>query len=152
MKPKLLGVLFAAVFVLTSLELGLRLFGPFQRAGKSPDNILWQTDPVIGFAPAANLHTIFYTNEWSNEVHTNEFGFRIANTPSVRMGSTRDTMLFLGDSQTMAVQVPVESSYVSLVEKELLRSRRPMRVVNAGCNGFNTVQEYLFFKTGIYAK
>lgn len=46
----------------------------------------------------------------------------------------------------MAVQVPAESTYVHLVERELNRRGLAIRTINAGCNGFNTVQEYFFFR------
>ena len=139
-------VLVSGLFVLGCLETGLRLLGPFKRAGKTPDHVLWQADPDIGFAPAANLDTVVYSNEWINEIHTDAFGFRIASTAPPSTISASDSILFLGDSQTMAVQVAAQETYVSLIEEELLHRSRPMRVINAGCNGFNTVQEYLFFQ------
>lgn len=146
LKLKVLAVLFSTLLGVISLEVGLRFFGPFERAGKSPDNILWQPDEEIGFAPAADLDAILSSNEWLNEVRTNEFGFRISNASSPSVDSSLDTIMFLGDSQTMATQVPAESTYVSIIERELARKGHPVRVINAGCNGFNTVQEYLFFK------
>ena len=146
LKPRVLAVLFSTLLGLISLEVGLRFFGPFERAGKSPDNILWQPDEEIGFAPAVDLDAILSSNEWLNEVRTNEFGFRISNASSPSVDSSLDTIMFLGDSQTMATQVAAESTYVSIIGRELARKGHPMRVINAGCNGFNTVQEYLFFK------
>ena len=139
LKPRVLAVLFSTLLGVISLEVGLRFFGPFERAGKSPDNILWQPDEEIGFAPAADLDAILSSNEWLNEVRTNEFGFRISNASSPSVDSSLDTIMFLGDSQTMATQVPAESTYVSIIERELARKGRPMKAINAGCNGFNTV-------------
>lgn len=146
MKANVVRVLLSILLGLTILELGLRLFGPFPRAGKTPDHILWQVDEEIGFGPAANLDAIIYSNEWLNEVRTNEFGFRISDASSAAVDSSLDTIMFLGDSQTMAVQVPAESTYSSVIKRELFRRGRPIKVINAGCNGFNTLQEYLFFK------
>lgn len=54
----LLGILLAVIL----LEVALRLFGPYQRAGKTPGHVLWQPDPEIGFVPAANLTTTYYSN------------------------------------------------------------------------------------------
>ncbi|MBI3015271.1 MAG: hypothetical protein HYY65_09480 [Candidatus Tectomicrobia bacterium] len=81
-----------------------------------------------------------------NEVRTNEFGFRIAAGQSGPIPPGEGTILFLGDSQTTAVQVPAESTYVSLIERELVRKGWAVKTMNAGSNGFNTVQEYLFFR------
>src|SRR2546426_7282830 len=77
---------------------------------------------------------------------TNEFGFRTARAAPIVKRLASESILFLGDSQTMGEQVPQEFTFVSLVESELARRGLRWRAINAGCNGFNTVQEYLFFK------
>jgi len=109
------------------LEIGLRILGPFQRAGKSPD-------------------TVAFTAEWVNHIRTDQFGFRVSDGEPRSDPPAERGILFLGDSQTMAVQVPAEATYVYLVERELSRRGLAVRAINAGCNGFNTVQEYLFFR------
>lgn len=147
-KAKLLVFLFSTFVGLAFAEVGLWSVGPFQRAGKSPDHILWQPDAEIGFAPAANLNAVAYSNEWSNRVRTNEFGFRINSTflPSTNSRSDKNTIMFLGDSQTMGAQVPAQATYVALIEREFANKGRAVNAINAGCNAFNTVQQYLFFR------
>ena len=117
LKARLWVLVVSTVLGLIIAEIGLRLVGPVERAGKSPDHILWQPDAEIGFAPAANLKTIVYWSEWVNEIRTNEFGFRISNFSPGLADVKSETILFLGDSQTMAAQVPAEATYVSLIEK-----------------------------------
>jgi lysophospholipase L1-like esterase len=146
LKNRILAILFSVFLVLAGLEIGLIAFGPFKRAGKSPDHLLWEADQEIGFVPAPNLDIVAYTNEWKNHVRTNEFGFRVSEGRHFSTDGASNSMLFLGDSQTMGVQVPVDCTYVALIEKELSARGRRLRTINAGCNGFNTVQEYLFFK------
>src|SRR5437870_5564022 len=114
-----LAVLVSAVFILLCLEVGLRLFGPFKQAGKTPDNILWQPNTQIGFAPASNLDTVVYAAEWMSHMITNEFGFRTARALPVVNRPASESILFLGDSQTMGEQVPAEVTFVSIVEGEL---------------------------------
>lgn len=145
MKKNLLTLLLATLFGTACLEIGLNLFGIFQYAGKSPDNILWQPDTEIGFAPAVNLKAQVHTAEWMNEIQTNEFGFRVAEPALALKGAASESILFLGDSQTMATQVAVQDTYIYLIGRELDRKDIQLDVINAGCNGFNTVQEYLFF-------
>lgn len=149
-RPRLAALTVLAAAVLLGAGAGeavLRVVGPFQRAGKTPDHVLWRPDPAIGFAPAANLDAEVFTSEWLTRVRTDRFGFRLAaDATNARDPGDGPMLMFLGDSQTMGVQVPAESTFTELVGGELARRGLIWRAVNAGCNGFNTVQAYLFFE------
>lgn len=51
---------------------------------------------------------------------------------------TRRTVVFLGDSLTAGLGLPLEQSFPSLIEARLQAERRPWKVVNAGVSGDTT--------------
>ncbi|MBL0209301.1 MAG: penicillin acylase family protein [Holophagaceae bacterium] len=51
---------------------------------------------------------------------------------------TRRTVVFLGDSLTAGLGLPLEQSFPSLIEARLRAERRPWKVVNAGVSGDTT--------------
>lgn len=49
--------------------------------------------------------------------------------------SMAQTILFLGDSLTEGYQLPKEEAYPALVEKELKKARKDIKVINGGVSG-----------------
>ena len=82
------------------------------------------------------------------EVSINDLGLR--ERPIGRKQEDEVRVLFLGDSVTFGWRVPVEQTFVRLLESRLSsRLGRPVRTVNSGVGGYNTVQEKWFlFRSG----
>lgn len=80
-------------------------------------------------------------------VTINSLGLRDREIPyDKRLGQKR--ILFLGDSMTAAMQVPLEATFVKLLETRL-RARpeyADWEVINGGVNAFGTDNELLFFR------
>jgi lysophospholipase L1-like esterase len=75
------------------------------------------------------------------EVSINELGLRDRPLEKKQAGEVR--ILLLGDSVTFGWGVPVEATFGRRLEQMLVsRLGRPVRTVNTGVAGYNTVQEY----------
>jgi len=146
LRVRVLAICLTAILSIGLLEISLLAVGPFKRAGKTPDYVLWESDAAIGFVPARHLDVLFYTNEWINRVRTDFRGFRVAGAGQESGVVDQNTILFLGDSQTMGIPVAATETFVARLGMMLARRGSPFRTVNAGCNGFDTAQEYLFFR------
>jgi hypothetical protein len=90
------------------------------------------------------------TREGRAWVSINEDGFR---GPSVAQrkpkGLTR--IAVLGDSFTLATQVPYERTFCSVLQRELERAlRRPVQVLDFGVSGYGTGQEYLTLREEVW--
>ena len=59
-------------------------------------------------------------------------------TPSTVPAVTQRTLIFLGDSLTAGLGLPLEQSFPSLIEARLRAGHRPWQVVNAGVSGDTT--------------
>ena len=151
-----LSVLAAAVLA----ELGLRQLDP-------PPAPATHRQP--GLAPGADSPSGFMRREertgWfpregaSRELADSEgqsFPLRI-NTTGQRGGEVRARLpgerriLFLGDSFTMASQVPEEATFVARAESLLTTSiatatERGVRLINGGVNGYGTYQQLAYYR------
>jgi lysophospholipase L1-like esterase len=79
------------------------------------------------------------------EVRYNEFGLR---DESIGPRTTSELrILALGDSVTFGPGVPQDRIFTALLQKILTaKLKRPVRVINSGVGGYNTVQEYTYLK------
>ena len=62
----------------------------------------------------------------------------VSETPSTVPAVTQRTLVFLGDSLTAGLGLPLEQSFPSLIEARLRAGHRPWKVVNAGVSGDTT--------------
>ena len=99
-------------------------------------------DPVLVFKHASNLRTIYQ----GVEVSTNQLGLRDRGFNRKQAGELR--ILLLGDSVTFGWGVPIEATFGRRLET-ILTSRRayPVKTVNSGVGGYNTVQQYASLKS-----
>jgi hypothetical protein len=83
------------------------------------------------------------------ETSYNEFGLR--DDPILPKGSSEYRILALGDSVVYGAGVAQDKIFTARLQRLLTeRVRRPVRVINSGVGGYNTVQELAFLrKTGL---
>ncbi len=141
------GIIVSAVSLFLSLgavELGIRLFDPlgisyYEWSGE------YQRDKL------ADDHLIFrHKPSWEKRygdvlVTYNERGLR--DRPILPKAEGEFRILALGDSVTFGAGVPQHEIFTTRLEQLLPgRLHRPVRVINGGVGGYNTVQEVTYFK------
>ena len=141
------GIIVSAVSLFLSLgavELGIRLFDPlgisyYEVSGE------YQRDKL------ADDHLIFrHKPSWEKHygdvlVTYNERGLR--DRPILPKAEGEFRILALGDSVTFGAGVPQHEIFTTRLEQLLPgRLQRPVRVINSGVGGYNTVQEVTYFR------
>ena len=139
----LLAIIAAGWFVV--FETGLRLAGGTEAAPEFQR--LFMPDSRIGYRLRPGVSSRFRTAEYDTTISINaqgvrddEFGPKPANERRI---------VVLGDSLVMSVQVALQQTFCKILEARLngLEANGPIhyRVINAGVQGYATVEKYLFF-------
>lgn len=117
-------------------ELLVRVVAPQQLILLRPD--LWTPADSVGWTRRPNVDVVVNTGERPVRVRTDARGFRVAATGP---GPDRAGVLLLGDSFVEALQVEYEQSLAGRLEDTLPDLvGRPVRVYNAGINGWGPSQ------------
>lgn len=141
------GILVSAISLLVSIgvvELVLRLVDPlgisyYELAGNYVRDKLADDQLVFRHKPS------WETSYGRVRVTYNERGLR--DRPILPKGEDEYRVLALGDSVTFGWGVDQEKTFVARLEPLLQGSlHRPVRVINSGVGGYNTVQELTYFK------
>jgi GDSL-like lipase/acylhydrolase family protein len=99
-------------------------------------------DPIRVFKHAPGLQRTYQ----GVRVFINDLGLRDRNLEKKEDGELR--ILLLGDSVTFGWGVPMEATFGRKMESTLAsKLGRPVRTVNTGVGGYNTVQEYAVLRT-----
>ena len=148
-KSKLWGWRLVAVgvsvgLVLVALEIGLRV----RSGGRFSTSLreLFMPDDAIGYRLRPNTSIRYRTREFDTHISTNSLGLRDDEIDPKPAGEFR--ILLLGDSMTLAVQVPVERTFAQQLERRLNEDdSAPLRyrVINGGVQGYGTVEQFLFY-------
>jgi len=110
----------------------------------------WTSDPDYGWTHRAGASGWLYgcvgkRFEWRTFTRINAHGLRDREHEYAKPpGITR--VLILGDSMTEGLQVPLERTFASILERGLHDAGRAVEVINAGVKGFGTDNELLFFR------
>lgn len=106
---------------------------------------IFKLDPELGFTHMTNKK-VTWRSEGSAVSYLNWDGLREHNLSLAKPAGTIRVAL-LGDSLTESLQVPLEQSFSYKLEKSLTEKfKSPVQVINFGCSGYSTVQEYLQLK------
>lgn len=141
------GILVSAVSLLVSMgivEVVLRLVDPlgisyYELAGNYVRDKLADDQLIFRHKPS------WETRYGDVRVTYNERGLR--DRPILPKGEDEYRVLALGDSVTFGWGVDQEKTFVARLEPLLQgRLHRPVRVINSGVGGYNTVQEVTYFK------
>jgi len=139
----LLGVV-ASAAALGASELLVRLFDPLGISyyeASTRYTLDKVADPDLVFFHRPHLNASYA----GVEVRSNELGMRDAPIQPKQPGELR--VLALGDSVTFGWGVAADSIWCTLLAPRLAATlERPVRTLNAGCGGFNTVQELAFLR------
>jgi hypothetical protein len=138
-------LLWTLLLIVPAAEVTLRIMGVSNPLFTEPDELLgaWHIPHCAGW----------YVREGKSYVTMNSHGMRdverhLAKAP----GTVR--IAVLGDSYTEALQVPSDKTFCSWIERELSNSsgaaRKKVEVLNFGCSGFGTTQEYLLLKHRVW--
>jgi lysophospholipase L1-like esterase len=132
------------VMLLAAAEASVRTFDPFGISHVEESSRLWfdyVSDPDLVFRLPAHKRGTYQ----GVAIATNALGFRDREIEPRKDGELR--ILLLGDSITFGYGVPDELTYGRQLESILAAELgRPVRAVNAGMGGYNTVQEYAFLE------
>lgn len=128
-----------------AVELGFRIKAPMGHEAMlfgSPDFSdpdLYVSDPALLLVPNPGYEGSLRTIEYQADVRINSNGIRGPEIGAREAGELR--LLALGDSFTLAVQVAEEETFSARLESLLeQRLERPVRILNAGVDGFGTQQ------------
>jgi hypothetical protein len=134
---------------LITIEVAIRVFDPlgisyFREASRYQLDLV--PDPVLVFKHAPGLQRIYQ----GVSVSINELGLRDRRLQKKKNGELR--ILLLGDSVTFGWGVPAEMTFGRKLEALLTaKLGYPVRTVNSGVGGYNTVQEHAFIRNYIDA-
>ncbi len=138
-----LALLLSVEFAL--LELGMRVAGGSEAAPAFQQ--IFMQDPRVGHRLQPGARTVYSTAEFTTRLSINPQGVRDdRDLGPKRPGQTR--VVVLGDSLVLSVQVPVEQTFVSWLERGLSAAdpSRQWQVINAGVQGYGPVDDWLFYR------
>ncbi len=106
---------------------------------------IFMSDPIVGYRPRPGARLQVRTSEYETTVRINQAGVR-ADHEFVPKAVGERRVMVLGDSQVMAVQVPLRETFTAQVEARLAGGapHRVVQVINAGVQGYGPVEQYLF--------
>jgi hypothetical protein len=138
----LAGASFLLVFA--GLEAAVRLVSPGQIAPAF--RALFMPDERMGYRLRPGAAGRYETPEFATDIAINAAGVRDDRELGPKPpGEFR--IAVLGDSMVMAVQVPLADTFVRRLEDRLNGGgARRYRVINAGVQGYGTVEQWLFFR------
>ena len=142
---RLTAMALSGASVLVALEFGLRITSEGQFSTSFRD--LFMNDDRIGYRLRPDTTIRYQTTEFDTEVSTNSIGLRDDEVGPKPPGEYR--ILVLGDSMTLAVQVPSEETFAHVLEERLNGAAAGLaryRIINAGVQGYGTVEQYLFLE------
>ena len=123
-------------FLFVVLEIGVRIFRPQQ------ETMRWMLpDTRYGHVIKPNFHQrySFVGSDYVMDVQTNSKGLRDEEIVPLEEGEK--TILFLGDSFTFGHGVEVAERFDTLLDGKLNEGGRKYRLINAGVQGWGTLQE-----------
>lgn len=148
MKVLIKSLLLKLGLALFGLVLALALIEILARTFHIGSGGFWEPHPLYGWRniPGANGWESCY-GECAVHVTINSQGLRDYEVSYGKASGTR-RILFLGDSMTAAMQVPLEKTFAKILEKRLNSNVADERweVVNGAVNGFGTDNELLFYR------
>jgi hypothetical protein len=136
--PRLLLLVISVTLVLLALEAAVRIASPDQVAPAF--RALFMPDDRIGYRPRPGASGPYRTPEFEAWTAINDAGVRDDRELGPKPpGEFR--IAVLGDSMVMAVQVPIEETFVRRLEERLNATggSARYRVINAGVQGYGTV-------------
>jgi hypothetical protein len=146
-RREIILVLSSILVSLITIEVAIRVFDPlgisyFRESSRYQLDLI--PDPILVFKHTPGLQRIYQRVS----VSINELGLRDRDLEKKKRGELR--ILLLGDSVTFGWGVPVETTFGRKLETLLTaKLGRPVRTVNSGVGGYNTVQEQAFIRTYI---
>jgi lysophospholipase L1-like esterase len=102
----------------------------------------YQYDPELGWRGKANASGTFRTIDFSTWVQLNSHGLRASEIPYEK-GVQERRILVLGDSFVWGYGVNADQRFTERLHEGLAKST----VINAGCSGYGTDQELLFYRS-----
>lgn len=145
-RVQLLITLGATAAIAAVGELGLRT------AGVRFDATFYAPDRQLGWALRPGVEG-WFVSEGSQFVRINSDGMR-AREYAIHKSPNTIRIAVLGNSWTEALQVPVEKTFCSILERRLsgspCASGRNVEVLNFGVSGYATAQELLQLRTRIW--
>ncbi|MGB3535110.1 MAG: SGNH/GDSL hydrolase family protein [Microcoleaceae cyanobacterium] len=110
------------------------------------------SDPVLGWKNLPNAEG-WQRQEGEAYIEINSEGLRDRNYTKVKPENTF-RIAILGDSFTLAAQVPIEQTYTSILEKKLTSCKafagQNIEVINFGVDGYGTAQELLTLRQQVW--
>jgi hypothetical protein len=135
-------------FVAGSLAISLLLAEFVLRAIGFSHPVLWTYDDITGSKLFAGAEG-WYREEGEAFIRINRDGLRDREHSRTKPPNTV-RLAILGDSMAEALQVPLESTFWSVLERELKSCRafgnRDVEIVNFGASGYGTAQQFLTFR------
>ena len=148
-RREIMLVLSSILVSLIMAEVAIRVFDPlgisyFRESSRYQLDLI--PDPILVYKHAPGLQRIY---QQLVSVSINELGLRDRDLEKKKKGELR--ILLLGDSVTFGWGVPVETTFGRKLETTLTSKLgfHPVRTVNSGVGGYNTVQEQAFIRTYI---
>lgn len=135
-----IGSLVCIIVVLATVEFVFALCHVGEDTAVKPD-------PLIGYSHLCN-QTVTFRSEGYSRSTINSRGFRDKLYAVPKPAGTYRVCV-VGDSMTLGLEVPLESTYPKLLEKALRSEGRNVEVLNCGMSGTGTGQQYLGFRQNI---
>lgn len=136
--------LIVTILVLTSALVGMFMIeGAMNFIGLDYARV-WEPDAELGWHHVAGARRL-WTEEGRGLIEINSLGQRDKERALPKPKGTYRIVVY-GDSMTEAVQVDLEQTFTSLLEKSLAQKGHHVEVLNLGVNGYSPIQELLLLK------
>jgi hypothetical protein len=149
MRARLLLIAVALVVALLLAEGGVRVLDRY-RCLLSFSGNFWEPEAHYGWRHTAGAsgwakRCLGAQTEWRTFTRINSLGLRDREIPYARGDAFR--ILVLGDSMAEGPQVDAEATFAKQLERRLNSAGgRRVEVINAGCSGYGTDNELLFYR------
>ena len=139
--------LFLIIFVaeFAAIEAAFRLYHGWEAAPSFRS--IFMDDPRMSVRPRPGARVTYTTSEFSTNLAINAQGVRDDEDIGPKAPDER-RIVVLGDSYVFAVQVPLAETFCEVLERHLNAAdpRHRWRVINAGVQGYEPVDEALFYR------
>ena len=122
-------------------------FGKISIQKTSPSGQFWNYDERLGWSPKINAEGYFLNPANGIEAYVKFDENGIRENGHLEYTQNHASLLVLGDSTTVGLEVDNDKTYVAILERLLYENNCKVRVYNAGVRGYGTDQSYWRMQT-----
>jgi len=135
-------LLILSSFIIVEIICRYYYFGRISIQTTSPSGQFWKYDERLGWSPRPNSDGYFSNPANGIEAYVKFDENGIRENGNLNYTGSTGSILVLGDSTTVGLEVDNDKTYVAVLERLLFESNCKVRVYNAGVRGYGTDQSF----------